>query len=102
MAKEISVIIPTRNEFKNLMWTLQAVQADLEERDYEMIVVMNKCDPEEAEKLRKYWPFKVGRGKVIEYNDKASCWQARNAGAEVAEGEYLLFLDSHVIPSTGS
>jgi len=102
MAKEISVIIPTRNEFKNLMWTLQAAQADLEDRDYELIVVMNLCDPEEAEKLRKYWPFKVGRGKVIEYNDKPSCWQARNAGAAAAEGDYLLFLDSHVIPSTGS
>ena len=102
MAKEVSVIIPSRNELKNLKWTLQAAMADLEHRDYELIVVLNRCNPDDKEHLERYWPFKTGRGQVIDYNDKPSCWQARNVGAAAATGKYLLFLDSHVIPSPGS
>ena len=102
MAKIVSVVIPTRNEQKNLKWTLQAAMADLEGLDYELIPVLNRCHPDEADDLRRYWPFKTGHGKVLEYNDKPSCWQARNLGASEAEGKYILFLDSHVIPSPGS
>jgi glycosyltransferase involved in cell wall biosynthesis len=99
----VSVIIPSRNELQNLLWTLQAAAADLEGLDFELIPVLNKCHPDDFGKVAKYWPFQKGRcGQVIEYNEKASCWQARNAGAKVATGDYYLFLDSHVIPSPGS
>ena len=102
MAKIVSVIIPTRNEHQNLKWTLQAAMADLEGMDYELIPVLNRCHPDEPDDLRRYMPFKNDRGQVLVYNDKPSCWQARNFGAEHAKGKYLLFLDSHVIPSPGS
>jgi glycosyltransferase involved in cell wall biosynthesis len=102
MAKKVSVIIPSRNEHKNLLWTLQAAMADLEGIDFELIPVLNMCDPAEREALEKYWPFQKGRGKVVVYDEKPSCWQARNAGADAATGRYLLFLDSHVIPKAGS
>lgn len=102
MAKTVSVIIPSRNELKNLLWTLQAAMADLEGLDFELIPVLNLCNPDDTEKVAKYWPFHSGHGQVVVYNEKASCWGARNAGAAVASGDYLLFLDSHVIPSPGS
>lgn len=102
MAKTVSVIIPSRNELKNLLWTLQAAMADLEGLDFELIPVLNRCNPDDQEAVKRYWPFKAGFGQVVVYDEKASCWGARNAGARVATGEYLLFLDSHVMPSPGS
>jgi glycosyltransferase involved in cell wall biosynthesis len=102
MAKTVSVIVPSRNELKNLLWTLQAVMADLEGLDFELIPVLNRCNPDDQEAVSRYWPFKTGHGQVVVYDEKASCWGARNAGAKVATGEYLLFLDSHVMPSPGS
>lgn len=102
MAKKISVIIPSRNEMKNLLWTLQCVQNGLDGTDYEMIPVLNLCENGDVEKLEKYWPSRNGTMKAIRYDDKPSCWQARNAGAAVAEGKYLLFLDSHVAFQEGA
>lgn len=102
MEKKVSVIIPSRNEMKNLLWTLQCVQVGLEGTEYEMIPVLNLCDKEDAEQLEKYWPARNGIMQVVRYDEKPSCWQARNAGAAVAEGEYLLFLDSHVAFGEGA
>lgn len=104
MAKALSVIIPCRNEFKNLLWTLQGIQAEahLGACDLEIIVVLNKCDDADHERLSKSWPVRAGWVKVVRYDEKSSCWQARNAGASIAEGEYLAFLDSHVMFRPGS
>ena len=102
MAKALSVIIPSRNELKNLLWTLQGLQLELSGTDSEVIVVLNQCDQSETERLSKFWPAKTGWLKILQYDEKPSCWQARNAGAERAEGKYLLFLDSHVMPKPGA
>lgn len=102
MAETLSVIIPSRNEFKNLLWTLQSVQRSIgAASEIQVIVVLNQCDPSEAEKLGRYWPFASGRWKIVIYNEKASCWQARNEGAKHVTGDYLVFLDSHVLVPEG-
>jgi len=102
MACEVSIIIPSRNEFKNLIWTLQGLQLELQDVDYEIIVVLNQCEEKEQERLLKYWPVSTGRLKVLAYDEKPSCWQARNFGASQARGDYLLFCDSHVLLTPGS
>lgn len=96
------MVIASRNEFKNLLWTLQSVQNELEGIDHEVIVVLNKCDPSEARRLSKFWPAKTGQLQIVVYDEKPSCWQARNAGAAQASGEYLLCLDSHVMAKPGA
>ncbi|KKL07585.1 hypothetical protein LCGC14_2584560 [marine sediment metagenome] len=93
MASEISFIIPSRNELKNLLWTLQSI-FDKCEDDYEVIVVLNQCEQEDHDRLARI-PHK--ELKIVRYDDQPSCWQARNKGAEIAEGKYLCLLDSHVM-----
>lgn len=91
MSTSLSVIIPARNELKNLLWTLQAL-FDRLPPDGEVIVVLNQCDQADHDRLAKI-PY--GNLRVIRYDERPSCWQARNAGAAAATGEYLVFLDSH-------
>ncbi len=93
MAATVSFIIASRNELKNLLWTLQSI-FDKYEGDYEVIVILNQCEQEQHDRLAQI-PHK--ELKVIRYDEKPSCWQARNAGAAIAEGKYLCLLDSHVM-----
>lgn len=104
MAKALSVVIPSRNELKNLLWTLQGLQVEIArgEYDFEIIAVLNQCDDADHERLSKFWPMQTEQIKVVRYDDRSSCWQARNAGAAVATGDYLVFLDSHVMFTSGS
>lgn len=95
MAPTVSFIIPSRNELKNLLWALQHLFDQVKLLDsYEVIVVLNQCEQEQHDRLAQI-PYK--ELKVIRYDEKPSCWQARNAGAEIATGKYLCFLDSHVM-----
>jgi glycosyltransferase involved in cell wall biosynthesis len=100
VACEVSIVIPSRNEWQNLIWTVQGLQLEFDQ-DYEIVAVLNQCEPEEAEKLKRFWPAQTGRLKVIQYDERPSCWQARNEGAKEAIGDYILFLDSHVIAKHG-
>lgn len=98
---KISVIIPSRNEIQNLVWTLQAAQAEFHGHyDYELIPVLNLPTEEDVERITRYDnPRGLGEKlKILIYDVSPSCWQARNYGASMADGDYLLFLDSHVYP----
>jgi len=104
MEKKLSIIIPSRNEMRNLRWTLQSLQVELADHleETEVLCVMNKCDKEDVDRLSKYWPFLTGWARILVLDNISSCWQARNLGARESVGKYLCFLDSHVLIKTGS
>lgn len=102
MPYDLSVIIPVRNEFKNLLWTLQMLQLELTGLRAEVVCVLNQASDEEYERLVAYWPFQEGHMKAIRYDETGSAWQARRAGVAAATGEQLLFLDSHVVIRPGT
>lgn len=102
MSCDLSIIIPVRNEFKNLLWTLQSLQLELVGLHAEVICVLNQASDEDYYKLIGYWPFHTGRMKAIRYDESGSAWQSRTAGVEAATGENLLFLDSHVVVRPGT
>jgi glycosyltransferase involved in cell wall biosynthesis len=90
---EISVIIPAWNEERELPETLAQIRAALEEldrpigRSHEIIVVDDSSTDRTADIA---WSF----GARLERVEKRQIAAVRNAGARVAQGRYLIFIDA--------
>ena len=96
---QVSVVIPTHNRSSSLRRTLDAlVHQDYPIGQIEVVVVADGCTDDTAEMLLKYEaPFPV---RILEQPCRGPA-AARNAGASVADGELLVFLDDDVEPLPG-
>lgn len=83
---KFSIVIPTYNEAKYIGATLQAIKEQTF-KDYEIIVKDGKSTDETIRKARKH------ADKILSTTDK-SAGDARNQGANQAEGEILVFVDA--------
>lgn len=83
----LSIIIPAKNEEKNIGKLLESVKT--QKFKCEIIVCDDNSKDKTARIAKKY-------GKVVEGNWKHP-GEARNAGVKKAKGEYLLFLDADVV-----
>lgn len=83
---KFSVIIPAHNEEAYISKALDSVKAQ-SFTDYECIVICDACTDKTAD-IAKSYGF-----KVIEVNAHSS-GAARNAGLEIAQGEWILFCDA--------
>jgi glycosyltransferase involved in cell wall biosynthesis len=81
----VSVIIPTKNEEKNIERCLQSI-TNQTFKSYEIIVVDNKSTDKTKEISKKYTSFVYDKGP-----ERSS---QRNYGAAKANGKYLLFVDA--------
>ncbi len=99
MQPDISIIIPARNEHPMATWTLQAMWDQLERSHltWETILVDNLSDDGTADFIKDRWWHARGLHKTVHYEERGSCWQARNLGLRVAEGRLLFFFDAHVL-----
>ena len=90
MKKRLSLIIPTYNCAEYLDETLMSVLSQLPE-DCELIVVDDGSADGTAELLRKY----EGRydGLRITMKENGGVSSARNTGLDMAEGEWVAFID---------
>ncbi|MEI6480650.1 MAG: glycosyltransferase [bacterium] len=88
----ISIIIPTLNEEKFLEKTIKNLSL-LSEFDYEIIVSDGKSKDKTLEIARKY------ANKVVEQvsDERQTISAGRNAGAKIAQGDFLVFVDSDVL-----
>ena len=112
--KLLSVIIPARNEFPNILHTIYSIlhcwEADgFDYHDIEIIVVDNcslnwhdeKYDPTKpgdrgtVTHLMPRGAYHAGIVRVI-YDPVAGNHSARNKGARIARGKYLFFSDAHM------
>lgn len=105
----LSVIIPARNEFPNVVHTFHSVVNCLEadgfsHKDFEVIIV-NNCSNDTRYPQRATGgttDYLISRGAFynrilrIIYDPIAGNHSARNKGAEIARGEYLFFSDAHM------
>lgn len=81
-----SVIIPAHNEESVISKALESIKQQ-SFTDYEVIVICDACSDKTAEIARNYG------AKVIEV-DAHSSGAARNAGLDVAQGNWVLFCDA--------
>ncbi len=81
---KLSIIIPTKNEEKYLPKLLASVKKQ-SFRDYEIIVADNNSK-DKTRKIAEKYKCKIVKGGLP--------GKARNAGAKIAKGDILLFLDA--------
>lgn len=106
---KLSVIIPARNEFPNIVHTVYSIIHSLEAegftyKDFEIIIVDN-CSNDDVypqkgtagttSYLETRGGYFNGIIKVLRF-PIAGNHTARNKGAEIARGEYLFFSDGHM------
>ena len=87
---KISIIIPVYNSSLTLNECLNSIFSS-KYYDFEVIVVSGNSTDNSVEIAKKY------KTKIIELTENKGPALARNRGAEIAEGEILLFIDSDVI-----
>ena len=90
MAVEISVIIPALNEEKYISNALDGLRKQTF-RDFETIVV----DGGSTDRTREL----AGKGARVIILRRRGAGRARNAGARIAKGRILVFIDADTVPS---
>jgi len=93
--KKFSVIIPSCNEGEWLRKTVMGVLENTDYPDFEIVVVADGCTDGSVDFLKKYT---IPNVVLHELAQSAGASGARNVGAKKASGEYLVFIDSHMIP----
>lgn len=91
MTMLLSIIIPARNEGHHLRSLLESLnQQTLARREYEIIVVADRCEDNTALTAREHGADFVIDGRFTHPGS------ARNAGAQWAQGKVYIFLDADV------
>lgn len=87
----ISIIIPCYNQASWLPNTLQSVYEQTY-ADWECLIV-DDGSPDNTSEIGRLWEQKDGRFKLIQ-KENGGLGSARNFGLDLAQGRYILFLDS--------
>ena len=85
----ISIIIPAFNEEKYIEKTIQSIKKS-SSKDYEIIVALDSCTDKTEDIVKKL------NVKYITLKSRKAA-AARNAGAKLARGEILVFLDADTL-----
>ena len=88
---KVSIIIPTKNNGDILEKCLASIQnLDYPKDKYEVIIVDGHSTDNTVEIAKKY-------GCKVVYENTGTIGGARNIGAKIAEGEYIVFTDSDCV-----
>lgn len=96
---DLTVVIPTHNRSSALDLTLVKLSEQIFSGTWELIVVNNNST-DDTEQVVSEWQHKFPVELKLIRETKPGAAAARNAGAAMAVGEYLVFLDNdiHVAP----
>ena len=116
----LSVIIPARNEFPNIVHTIHSIlntwEADGFTHDQIEIIVVNNCStdfndpkydhskPGDRGTTEHLMPRGIYHSRILRvlYDPIAGNHSARNKGARIARGKYLFFSDAHMSYAPGT
>jgi dolichol-phosphate mannosyltransferase len=90
--KDVSVVVPTYNEEENIKDFLEELSSELEDLDYE-IVVVDDSDDSTAEIVRKMRE-EDGRIRIIEREGRSGIGSAYKEGFSAAKGEKIVQMDA--------
>ena len=93
---KISVIVPTHNRSDALEKTLEHLAVQQFSEEWEVIVVNNNCTDatdKVVEKAKNDFPVSL----MLVYEKTPGAAAARNAGARMAKGDYLIFIDNDIL-----
>ena len=88
---DLSIIIPVYNSEKYLVNCLNSILKQ-DEKIFEVIIIDDGSSDSSYEIMKKY-ECSYDKVKILKKENGGVC-SARNLGIEVAEGEYLAFVDS--------
>ena len=92
MATKFSIITACKGRLEHLKESLPAM---LGQADSEVIVVDYSCPDSTADYVSAHFP--KARTVRVEGEEGFSNWKARNAGAAIAKGTFLLFCDADIV-----
>ncbi len=99
MEIQLSVIVPTHNRADVLKDTLLHLRKQSFPHEWELIVVNNNCTDNTDEVVNGFvndFPVSL----TLTHEKKPGASAARNKGAKLAKGKYLLFMDNDILIPT--
>lgn len=93
---DVSIIIPCKNEVNTLKATVDSIMKSKNSLSFEIVVVDDASTDLSTEFLKYDLNKDIYKNAVLIETDNLGVAGARNAGAEIAKGNYLFFCDAHV------
>ena len=95
MSIPVSIVIPVGRVDRLLREQLDALEKQVEAGDFEVVLSCNSPEVSERRELETLASgFTAGHARVIDSSDRSGASHARNAGAQEARGELILFCDA--------
>ena len=92
---KVSVIIPTKDKIDYLKRTIESIRERTSYPSYEIIIVDNGS--RNSKSLRYFEKLRSSPDvRIVDYKELFNYSRANNLGAQIAEGDYLLFLNNDV------
>lgn len=90
---ELSIIIPSFNTEKLTLACLESIFKETKKTRFEVIVVDNASLDKTVKKIKEKFP----QVKTVENKENQGYAKANNEGIKIAQGEYILFLNSDTL-----
>ena len=91
---KISVIIPVHNLEKEIIRCLDSIaEQDFDRSEYEILTILDSCTDNSEDIIRSWYSEHSDITLNIFYTQCRTPGGARNVGLDMAEGEYIMFID---------